>query len=363
MAGLREGHQQFSVFTVVRGPLTNPLFSDIYQTIEASRTLVLLDRGATGGSASMIPDSTAPPKQKSMELNQQAKGLTLETCRAPARRHKFIHWEDSCGFALSSLYVWCSFPVGISSPTGSVTAWEQPVTTAVPECLQSHVPLYDMNQLGDRFVNMNQGYTNLAKPVLSKQCSLTLWPFPFSLRRHSQPPDLWNDYPVNKGRGLTVRLLGSLPAVQSLKRRGIYSHKAHQFSEGDHQLAHVSPVFTKNAELLFPLKPQTFTKTSTERWAICLKEHVSCWVLWHHRWLLKVTLLKILYWPILRLILLALYTLLRHYRNYNNTSESLVELPVNAAMTHCDIQYLFHLTLRQVAPEPPAQSQYGHTQD
>lgn len=59
---------------------------DIYQTTEASRTLVLLDKGATVGSASMIPDSTAPPKQKSMELNQQAKGLTLDTLRAPAQK-------------------------------------------------------------------------------------------------------------------------------------------------------------------------------------------------------------------------------------------------------------------------------------
>lgn len=58
---------------------------------EASRTLVLLVRGATGGSASMIPDSTAPPKQKSMELNQQAKGLTLDTSRAPAQEQKCIY--------------------------------------------------------------------------------------------------------------------------------------------------------------------------------------------------------------------------------------------------------------------------------
>lgn len=58
--------------------------------IEASRTLVLLDKGATGGSASMTPDSTAPPKQKSMELNQQAKGLTLETSRAPAQTDRRI---------------------------------------------------------------------------------------------------------------------------------------------------------------------------------------------------------------------------------------------------------------------------------
>lgn len=53
--------------------------------MDASKTLVLLDKGATGGSASIIPDSTAPPKQKSMELNQQANGLTLETSRAPAQ--------------------------------------------------------------------------------------------------------------------------------------------------------------------------------------------------------------------------------------------------------------------------------------
>lgn len=59
--------------------------SDIHQMMDASRTLVLLDKGATGGSASMSPDSTAPPKQKSRELNQQASGLTLETSRAPAQ--------------------------------------------------------------------------------------------------------------------------------------------------------------------------------------------------------------------------------------------------------------------------------------
>ena len=61
---------------------------DIYQMMDASRTLVPLDKGATGGSASMTPDSTAPPKQKSMELNQQAKGLTLDTSRTPAQERK-----------------------------------------------------------------------------------------------------------------------------------------------------------------------------------------------------------------------------------------------------------------------------------
>lgn len=68
--------------------------------IEASRTLVLLDSGATAGSASMIADSTAPPKQKSMELNQQAKGLTLETSRAPAQEQKCIYQQDHCGVFL-----------------------------------------------------------------------------------------------------------------------------------------------------------------------------------------------------------------------------------------------------------------------
>lgn len=59
--------------------------------MDASRTLVLLDNGATGGSASMMPDRTAPPKQKSMELNQQASGLTLETSRAPAQAQRRVH--------------------------------------------------------------------------------------------------------------------------------------------------------------------------------------------------------------------------------------------------------------------------------
>lgn len=59
--------------------------------MDASRTLVLFDKGATGGSASMIPDSTAPPKQKSMELNQQAKGLALETPRAPAQVWRSVY--------------------------------------------------------------------------------------------------------------------------------------------------------------------------------------------------------------------------------------------------------------------------------
>lgn len=64
--------------------------SDIHQMMDASKILVLLDKGATGGSASIIPDSTAPPKQKSMELNQQANGLTLETSRAPAQVHREV---------------------------------------------------------------------------------------------------------------------------------------------------------------------------------------------------------------------------------------------------------------------------------
>lgn len=72
---------------------------------EASRTLVLLDKGATGGSASMIPESTAPPKQKSMELNQQAKGLTLDTWRTPAQQQKWISMISVCV---------CFFPFGVS---------------------------------------------------------------------------------------------------------------------------------------------------------------------------------------------------------------------------------------------------------
>lgn len=60
---------------------------------------MLFDKGATGGSASMIPDSTAPPKQKSMELNQQAKGLTLETSRAPAPGQRGID-QVEIGFVL-----------------------------------------------------------------------------------------------------------------------------------------------------------------------------------------------------------------------------------------------------------------------
>ena len=60
-------------------------FSESHQKIEASRTLVPLDRGATGGSASIRLDSTAPPKQNSMELNQHANGLLRDSSRAPAR--------------------------------------------------------------------------------------------------------------------------------------------------------------------------------------------------------------------------------------------------------------------------------------
>lgn len=65
---------------------------------EASRTPVPLDRGATGGSASMIPHSTAPPKQYSMELNQQAKGLTLDTSSAPAQEHKHMNQHGCVDF-------------------------------------------------------------------------------------------------------------------------------------------------------------------------------------------------------------------------------------------------------------------------
>jgi len=55
---------------------------------EASRTLVLLDSGAMGGSAIMMPDRTAPPKQKSMELNQQANGLRRDSSRTPASQRE-----------------------------------------------------------------------------------------------------------------------------------------------------------------------------------------------------------------------------------------------------------------------------------
>lgn len=54
-----------------------------YQTVEAIRTLVPLERGVMGGSANMRPVSRAPPKQKSMELNQQARGLERDTSRTP----------------------------------------------------------------------------------------------------------------------------------------------------------------------------------------------------------------------------------------------------------------------------------------
>lgn len=66
----------------------------------ARRTLVLLVNGATGGSANMIPDRTAPPKQKSMELNQQANGLALETCRAPLEKEqtqKYVRQKSAFG--------------------------------------------------------------------------------------------------------------------------------------------------------------------------------------------------------------------------------------------------------------------------
>lgn len=55
----------------------------MYQTMEAIRTLVLLARGAMGGSANIKPVSRAPPKQKSMELNQQARGLERDTWKTP----------------------------------------------------------------------------------------------------------------------------------------------------------------------------------------------------------------------------------------------------------------------------------------
>lgn len=58
---------------------------DIYQTVEAIRTLVPLARGAMGGSAIIRPVSRPPPKQKSMELNQQASGLERDTWRTPGQ--------------------------------------------------------------------------------------------------------------------------------------------------------------------------------------------------------------------------------------------------------------------------------------
>lgn len=51
--------------------------------MEAIRRLVLLASGAMGGSANIKPVSRAPPKQRSMELTQQARGLERDTCRTP----------------------------------------------------------------------------------------------------------------------------------------------------------------------------------------------------------------------------------------------------------------------------------------
>ena len=66
-----------------------------HQMREASRTLVELFRGAMRGSAIMRPDSTAPPKQKSMELNQQASGLLLDTSSTPEGHHHVVTISSS----------------------------------------------------------------------------------------------------------------------------------------------------------------------------------------------------------------------------------------------------------------------------
>lgn len=59
----------------------------------------------------MTADSTAPPKQKSMALNQQAKGLTLETSRAPAQEHTETHQQHHCHVDFSESHVRGVFPI------------------------------------------------------------------------------------------------------------------------------------------------------------------------------------------------------------------------------------------------------------
>lgn len=57
---------------------------------EASRMLVLLASGSIGASAMMTPERTAPPKQYSMALNQQANGLRRDTSNAPVKQQTNI---------------------------------------------------------------------------------------------------------------------------------------------------------------------------------------------------------------------------------------------------------------------------------
>lgn len=79
--------------------------------MEASSTLVVLESGATGGSASIKPDNMAPPKQKSMELNQHANGLRWATSNTPASqdydsyKHVIISLHLSSFFLLSLLTI------------------------------------------------------------------------------------------------------------------------------------------------------------------------------------------------------------------------------------------------------------------
>lgn len=75
---------------------------------EASSTLVVLERGATGGSASMSPDRMAPPKQKSIELNQQAKGLRWATSNTPASQGQDSYKHTAISLHMSHYYF---FPI------------------------------------------------------------------------------------------------------------------------------------------------------------------------------------------------------------------------------------------------------------
>lgn len=58
---------------------------------DASRMLVLLASGSIGASAMMTPESTAPPKQYSIALNQHAKGLRRDTSNAPVNKQQIIN--------------------------------------------------------------------------------------------------------------------------------------------------------------------------------------------------------------------------------------------------------------------------------
>jgi len=84
---------------------------------EAISRLVVLDSGATGASAIISAERTAPPKQYNIELNQQARGLSWDTVSTPEEHtHTQLHHSSLTG----TLYVRHMYDMVIMWPSAGV---------------------------------------------------------------------------------------------------------------------------------------------------------------------------------------------------------------------------------------------------